>query len=379
MKTALVLAGGGSRGAYQMGVWQALREMGIRIDVVTGTSIGSMNAALIAQDSFEEAKHLWLTLDTEEVFDYKHVVENRGVEFTSVKDVMGNVLNEELLRNSPIRLGIVTVKLPKMEAMHCWVEDIPEGKILDYIFASCSCFPVVKPYEIDKERFVDGGFTDNMPIGMALEENPDVIIAVDLDGYGMHREKDVKLAADKLRIIKSSWDLGNFAVFDPKRSAFIMRLGYLDAFKAFGAFSGDKYTFFRGQFNLRNMKAIEKCAECFGLDPQIVYTRDIFMERLKAAINKQYEDAEKAGKAIKAFDPFKLVFKKDAAKKQNTKKDISFKEDIEGIVDFGERAELLGICAFIRSNPDFKTPKTIRKMFRDTIAAANWLLEEELV
>lgn len=40
MKTGLVLGGGGSRGAYEIGVWQALRELGIGIDVVTGTSVG---------------------------------------------------------------------------------------------------------------------------------------------------------------------------------------------------------------------------------------------------------------------------------------------------------------------------------------------------
>ena len=39
-RLALVLAGGGSRGAYQIGVWQALREMGIEYQIVTGTSVG---------------------------------------------------------------------------------------------------------------------------------------------------------------------------------------------------------------------------------------------------------------------------------------------------------------------------------------------------
>ena len=69
MKTALVLAGGGSRGAYQIGVWQALRELRITVDIVTGTSVGALNGALIAQDSFEEAVALWEEIDTSMVFD----------------------------------------------------------------------------------------------------------------------------------------------------------------------------------------------------------------------------------------------------------------------------------------------------------------------
>lgn len=48
-KTAFVLGGGGSRGSYEMGVWKALRELGIDIHVVTGTSIGAVNGAMIAQ------------------------------------------------------------------------------------------------------------------------------------------------------------------------------------------------------------------------------------------------------------------------------------------------------------------------------------------
>lgn len=48
-KTAIVLAGGGSRGAYQIGVWKALREMGIDYQLVTGTSVGALNGVLMVQ------------------------------------------------------------------------------------------------------------------------------------------------------------------------------------------------------------------------------------------------------------------------------------------------------------------------------------------
>ena len=46
-KTALVLSGGGSRGAYEAGAWQALVETGIEIDIVTGASVGSINGAMV--------------------------------------------------------------------------------------------------------------------------------------------------------------------------------------------------------------------------------------------------------------------------------------------------------------------------------------------
>ena len=51
-KTAVVLAGGGSRGAYQIGVWKALRELGIEYQLVTGTSVGALNGVLMVQGDF---------------------------------------------------------------------------------------------------------------------------------------------------------------------------------------------------------------------------------------------------------------------------------------------------------------------------------------
>lgn len=60
----LVFAGGGAKGAYQIGAWQAFREQGIEFDVVAGTSIGALNAALVASTDFENARRFWTTLTT---------------------------------------------------------------------------------------------------------------------------------------------------------------------------------------------------------------------------------------------------------------------------------------------------------------------------
>ena len=68
MKQALVLSGGGARGAYQIGVWKALEELNIKCDIVTGTSIGSINGALYTQGSLKEAEELWKNIDLETVF-----------------------------------------------------------------------------------------------------------------------------------------------------------------------------------------------------------------------------------------------------------------------------------------------------------------------
>ena len=66
-KTAIVLAGGGSRGAYQIGVWKALREMGIDYQLVTGTSVGALNGVLMVQQEYDKALAVWENISSQQV------------------------------------------------------------------------------------------------------------------------------------------------------------------------------------------------------------------------------------------------------------------------------------------------------------------------
>ena len=67
MKMGLVLSGGGGKGAYELGVWKALKELKIDkyIEVFSGTSIGAFNAVLFAQNNMKDAEALWeeVTID----------------------------------------------------------------------------------------------------------------------------------------------------------------------------------------------------------------------------------------------------------------------------------------------------------------------------
>ena len=58
-KTALVLSGGGSRGAYQAGAWRALDELGIKFDMVVGVSVGAINGAMVVQNERQFSEDLW--------------------------------------------------------------------------------------------------------------------------------------------------------------------------------------------------------------------------------------------------------------------------------------------------------------------------------
>ena len=58
----VVLDGGGARGAYQIGAWKALKEAGIRIHAVAGTSVGALNGALICMDDLNKAQDIWKSM-----------------------------------------------------------------------------------------------------------------------------------------------------------------------------------------------------------------------------------------------------------------------------------------------------------------------------
>ena len=59
----LVLDGGGARGAYQIGAWKALKEAGVKISAVAGTSVGALNGALICMDDMEKAEKIWSEME----------------------------------------------------------------------------------------------------------------------------------------------------------------------------------------------------------------------------------------------------------------------------------------------------------------------------
>ena len=79
MKRALVLSGGGSKGAYEAGFLLAAKELNQHFDIVTGTSIGALNGALVAMGDYEGLEYTWNILDMDHVF-------NNAPDLTDLRD-----------------------------------------------------------------------------------------------------------------------------------------------------------------------------------------------------------------------------------------------------------------------------------------------------
>lgn len=263
MKRAIVLSGGGSKGAYQIGVWRALKKLDISYDIVTGTSVGALNAALMVQKDYMKALWLWFHMNFSLIFDqkidvdyntkegknailqtYVQAILGGGMHIKRLEHTVSKVLNPQKIYKSPINLGIVTVKTPSLKPVLLKKNDIPKEQLKDYLIASASCFPAFQKKKIGDTSYIDGGFYDNLPINLAIDMGADEIIAVDLEEVG--RKKKVKNKNVPITMITPNNNIGSFLVFDKHMARRCLKLGYNDAMKVFGKLDGTKFTFKSG-------------------------------------------------------------------------------------------------------------------------------------
>lgn len=258
----LVLGGGGAKGSYQLGVWQALVELQIHIKKILGVSIGSINGALFATKNLDFAEKLWSSVDVEQLFSlgvsaddsrnqniildfhYKlqKIINQRGIDMEPLRKLLRDSLSEEELRTSKIAYALLTCALPTFKPITLALEEMPDGKLFDYILAS-SCFPAFRPQKIGKNTFVDGGLYDNVPIGQMAKSGLRQIIAVDLSTMGFHQYYPLDEPDDKLIYIKTSFDLGSFFSNTPEQVIINKKAGYLDTKKAFNKLFGAVFFF----------------------------------------------------------------------------------------------------------------------------------------
>ena len=300
-KTALVLSGGGSRGGYQCGVWQALEELGIQIDIVVGVSVGAINGSMVVQGDSIKTANLWREMETDMIFDVeeeltlpdvaKEMIRNQGVGSTGLQKLLHEYVDEDVIRRAPVDFGLEVVELPSFKPHFLWKEDIPEGQLADFITASASVFPAIHAHRIGDKLYADGGYEDVCPAFMALEKGATDVIAVYLSALGRYRPDRLEQVPN-LTMIKSKWDLGDVLSFDKTRSKRLIRLGWLDTMKTFDIFDGEYYTFVKGSFDKRTLKRADAAARVFGLDPLILYSREIFLEKLAAAARDARCDME---------------------------------------------------------------------------------------
>ncbi len=269
MKRAIVLAGGGAKGSYELGFWKAIKELGIDFQIVTGSSVGALNGALMASGLFESGFEMWSSITTDDIIETKptkisQIIDTEGIA-DALKSFLGDVgesavnlkmdpfplgklidkyLDEKILRESGIEFGLIASEYPSMKTHPITVKEIPYGMLKDHLLASSTVYPSMEPTNIAGKRYVDGGYSDNLPVNLALDMGAEDIIAVELGAAGIEAKYETDYP---VRIIRSRFDLGPTMIFSPEIAKRNIALGYNDTMKSFGKFDGDYYTFQKGE------------------------------------------------------------------------------------------------------------------------------------
>jgi NTE family protein len=208
---AVVLAGGGAKGAAHIGVLQALEDLHIPVDIITGTSMGAYVGGLYASGQSAEQIHemvkqvdwnsgyrdqvdrgqrnirekefedryqidadLGFHFDTLEVRVPKGVIQGQNM-LRLIRQAVGHVPKLDSFDELPIRYRAVATDIVNLEP---YVLD--HGYLVDALMASMSVPSVLPPYEVEGHMLVDGGVTNNMPVDVARAMGADIVIAVDI-------------------------------------------------------------------------------------------------------------------------------------------------------------------------------------------------------
>ncbi len=234
-KLGLVLAGGGGKGAYHIGVWRALREYGVEqnIQAISGTSVGALNGALFALGDYELAESIWRGLTYDKVLSLSKnrilaLLLGAGLgswmvpEFISLMAGSGVFTRQGLqeIIERKLDLGGIThstrsviAGVYNLSKMRMEYKDMAGGDAayITKVLLASSALPVIYPQEIiDGDRYIDGGVADNVPILPLYQRGCRVILAVHLSRDSLLKQKQKYKDARILEIVPSE-DQGNFA------------------------------------------------------------------------------------------------------------------------------------------------------------------------
>lgn len=262
-KLGITLSGGGGKGSYQIGVWKALRDFQIdtQIAAISGTSVGGLNGAMMAQGRYDKAEAMWLNIESRNMLTLQdidwlarelailgasHVISPLLMSFIQTKglfkrDGLQSMIDEgldaDLLARSSMPL---TVALHHAEANRVTYQPIREARIANHALLATAALPrIFDDVVIDDVAFTDGGFywglpqkrLDNTPIRPLVEAGCDTVIVVCLS------QDDLSVTPHQfpgMRIlpIVPSRQLGNVTAtldFSNDGAARRMEQGYADA------------------------------------------------------------------------------------------------------------------------------------------------------
>jgi NTE family protein len=256
-RIGLCLSGGGARGPYQVGVAKALEELGLfsQIFAFSGTSIGAVNAVLLAGSGVSETEKMWMEMSDQDIRStegtFRRILrENfrlaeRGVyDISALRGILESHVNFPVLhvrrvyvtiaRGGSPREGIIGLmksyyqhvfkKEPRVE--YPLLSDYSDSEIVDRLMASCSIPIVFPPVRLEDTNFYDGGVYDNVPVDPLVECGCKTILV----GHLFKTQKIDPNRYPGIRIIEihHRTSLGGMLNFSTHRVESLIQFGYED-------------------------------------------------------------------------------------------------------------------------------------------------------
>ncbi|WP_338984632.1 autotransporter phospholipase A1 FplA [Fusobacterium nucleatum] len=275
LKVALVLSGGGVKGYAHLGVLRVLERENIKIDYITGTSIGAFigtlysigytvdeiekflddvnvsnfletitdntNLSLEKKESLKKYS-VHLSFDNELNFSFPKGLRGTGEAYLLLKGLLGKYEHMDNFDNFPIPLRIIATNLNTGET-----KAFSKGDVAKILIASMSIPSIFEPMKIDGEIYVDGLVSRNLPVEEAYEMGADIVVASDIgapvvekDDYNilsvMNQASTIqasnitKISREKASILISP-DVKNISALDSSKKEELMKLGKVAAEK----------------------------------------------------------------------------------------------------------------------------------------------------
>jgi len=236
-KIGLALSGGGARGFAHLGALKALEEHGIRPDIISGVSVGSLIAVLYADgykpdELFEVANTIRFTSIAEGILPKGGFFKMSGV---------GNLL-EKLLKSNTFEELKIPVNVVASDIEKGQIKVFNKGEIIPAVLASCSVPIVFAPVHIEDKHYVDGGLLMNFPASV-IRNQCEKLIGVNISPvismkyeesfkYVIERAMNYMVGANTVAerelcdYLIESYEISEYSIFDFKHNGEIFRKGY---------------------------------------------------------------------------------------------------------------------------------------------------------
>lgn len=198
-RIGLALGGGAARGFAHVGVIQILEEAGIRPTLVTGTSAGSLVAAIYASGkSGKQLQHVAETMEEVTIADWTLPLFNRGMfRGDALAKYVNGQVSARLIQDMPLPLGIVATDLNSGQSML-----FQRGDTGTAVRASSAVPAVFQPVKISGRDYVDGGLVSPVPVRAARKMGAELVIAVDISS-----PPDSNLAGGTLDVLLQTFSI----------------------------------------------------------------------------------------------------------------------------------------------------------------------------